>query len=103
MIILYFETCYAASMVSPGGVVVITPDWRPGDVASSPSQGIQPIFSEEYIEKKKDAHIHMLLCEKYPILVSQCNCTCYVPSQLAIICTLLIQFDNKIAYFYLYS
>ena len=23
---LYFETCYVASMVSPGGVVVITPD-----------------------------------------------------------------------------
>ena len=26
VIILYFETCYVASMVSPGGVVVITAD-----------------------------------------------------------------------------
>ena len=26
VITLYFETCYVASMVSPGGVVVITPD-----------------------------------------------------------------------------
>ena len=53
VITLYFETCYVASMVSPGGVVVITPDWRPGDVGSSPSRGIQPIFSEEYVEREK--------------------------------------------------
>ena len=26
VITLYFETCYVASVVSPGGVVVITPD-----------------------------------------------------------------------------
>ena len=26
VITLYFETCYVASIVSPGGVVVITPD-----------------------------------------------------------------------------
>ena len=26
VITLYFETCYVASMVSPGGAVVITPD-----------------------------------------------------------------------------
>ena len=53
MIILYFETCYVASIVSPGGVVVITPDLRPGDVGSSPIRGIHPIFSEEYVESIK--------------------------------------------------
>ena len=54
MITLYFETCYVASMMSPGGVVVITPDLRPGDVGSSPGRGIQPIFSEEYVEREKE-------------------------------------------------
>ena len=31
----------------------------PGDVDSSPIRGIQPIFSKEYIERKKDAHMHL--------------------------------------------
>ena len=53
VITLYLETCYVASMVSSGGVVVITPDQRPGDVGSSPSRGIQPIFSEEYVKREK--------------------------------------------------
>ena len=50
-------------MVSPG-VVVITPDWRPGDVGSSPCQGIQPIFSEEYVkrEKRKKMPIYLYVC-----------------------------------------
>ena len=30
-------------------------------MGSSPFQGIQPIFSEEYIEKKKDAHVASFL------------------------------------------
>ena len=33
----------------------------PRDVGSSPIRGIQPIFSEEYVEWKTDAHIHMCI------------------------------------------
>ena len=49
MITLYFETCYVASMVSPGGVVVITPDKRHGDVGGA----FNHFFSEEYVEREK--------------------------------------------------
>ena len=68
-------------MVSPGGVVVITPNWRPGDVGSCPGRGIQPIFSEEYVEKEKEKkmptylyvcslslpHLCFLFCFEHPI------------------------------------
>ena len=61
MIILYFETCYVASMVSPGGVVVVTPAYRlAGDVGSSPIRGSQPIFFRRVRRKENDAHI--LIC-----------------------------------------
>ena len=68
MITLYFEICYVASMVSPGGVVVITPDSRPGDVGSSPCRD-----PKEYVEREKEKrcsytymyvpfHCHINLC-----------------------------------------
>ena len=43
--------------------MVITPDQRPGDVGSSPSRGIQPIFSEEYVEReKRKTDTNTLIC-----------------------------------------
>ena len=67
---LYFETCYVASMVSPGGVVVITPDKRPETWVRVPFGGIQPLFSEEYVERNKDAQILICLIPFIATLVS---------------------------------
>ena len=66
-ITLYPIICHVASTVSPGDVVVIIPDWNPGDVGSSPSWGISLILFQRVCQSM----LLLILSKTFQALVQE--------------------------------
>ena len=60
VITLYFENCYVASMVSPGGVVVVTPDQETW--VRVPVGAFNQFFRKSTSKGKKKKDAHILIC-----------------------------------------